>query len=153
MCKIFYDILQPSKQKAQSMYIPAYLKKSLKNPESLAHEVQRRKLKAILAAAAQAVRAHEYPASPLRPFSITEMVAFEKRLAKEEWRTHGTASGRLAEFAKPESPEMKRYAESVEHREAAFKYRIEHKKLKQIEADARTAYHAFTTTQPESDLE
>jgi hypothetical protein len=132
------------------MYIPAYLKKTLGTPESLEFEVQRRKLKAELSDAAQAVKLHTYPASPERPLSIVQIIVFEKRLAKDIFRADGTASGILSGFARPDSPERKQYNESVAFRDATAKYRAEHKRLKQAEADARAAYHAYITP---SDLE
>jgi hypothetical protein len=132
------------------MYIPANVLRTLTSPESLAYEVKRRKLKAALSDAAQAVKLHTYPASPERPLSIVGIIAFEKRLAKDVFRAEGTVSGRLSNFAQPNSPEMKQYNESVAFRDATAKYRAEHKKLKQSEADARAAYHAYVTP---SDLE
>ena len=132
------------------MYIPAYLKKTLNTSESLAFEVKRRKLKAALSDTAQAVKLHTYPASPERPLSIVQIIVFEKRLAKDLFRAEGTASGRLSDFALPNSPEIKRYNESVAFRDATAAYKVKHKKLKQAEADARAAYHAYVTP---SDLE
>jgi hypothetical protein len=124
------------------MYIPAYLKKTLGTPESLAYEVQRRKLKAALSDAAQAVKLHTYPASPVNPLSVAEIKSYAINMVF---------------ILNRNSPKYKvggvghtHYLASVAYRAEVAAYKLQHKTLKQAEADARAVYHAFITP---SDLE
>jgi hypothetical protein len=126
------------------MYIPANLLRTLTTPESLAYEVQRRKLKAALSNAAQAVKLHTYPASPEAPLNKAAIEVFKERL---DFEKHSRV---LPAWARPNSPALKRYSESVAYRANVAAYKVEHKKLKQTEADARAAYQAYITP---SDLE
>jgi hypothetical protein len=126
------------------MYIPANLLRTLTTPESLAYEVQRRKLKAALSDAAQAVKRHTYPASPEAPLNKAAIKVFKERLDFEK------NSKVLPAWARPNNPALKRYLESVAYRAEVAAYKLQHKTLKQAEADARAVYHAFITP---SDLE
>jgi hypothetical protein len=124
------------------MYLPAYLKKTLSTPESLAHEVQRRKLKTALSNAAQAVKLHTYPASPVNPLSVAEIKSYARNAVF-------VLNRNLPKY-RPNSPERNHYVASVAYRAEVARYKVEHKELKQAEADARAAYQAFVTP---SDLE
>jgi hypothetical protein len=124
------------------MYIPAYLKKTLNTPESLEYEVQRRKLKAALSDAAQAVKLHTYPASPVNPLSVAEIKSYARNMT--------FVLNKNSPTYKEGSLGRKLYNESVAYRANVAAYKVEHQKLKQAEADARAAYHAYITP---SDLE
>jgi hypothetical protein len=119
------------------MYIPTYLKKTLNTPESLEYEVNRRKLKATLSDTAQAVRLHTYPASPVNPLSVAEIKSYARNME--------FILNKQSPHYREGSPARKHYAESVAYRANVAAYKVEHKKLKQAEADARAAYHAFIT--------
>jgi hypothetical protein len=87
---------------------------------------------------------HTYPASPDAPLNRAAIKVFKKRL---DFEKHSRV---LPAWARPNSPELKRYSESVAYRAEVAQYKAEHKELKQAEADARAAYHAYITP---SDLE
>jgi hypothetical protein len=122
------------------MYIPANLLRTLTTPESLAYEVQRRKLKAALSDAAFAVKSHIAPKLGL---------GLTPKELKTYARNDNGINARLPQYRK-DSPERKRYNESVAYYTAIVTHRAEHQELKQAEADARQTYHAFITP---SDLE
>jgi hypothetical protein len=126
------------------MYIPANLLRTLTTPESLAFEVQRRKLKAALSDAAQAVKLHTYPASPVNPLSVAEIKSYAKQF---EFANNGKS---VAITYRKGSPKHTNYLASVAYRAEVAAYKLKHKELKQAEADARQTYHAFITP---SDLE
>jgi hypothetical protein len=124
------------------MYIPANLLRTLTTPESLAFEVQRRKLKAALSDAAQAVKLHTYPASPVNPLSVAEIKSYERNMIFIPNKNSPTY--------KEGGEGRKHYHASVAYRAEVAAYKLKHKELKQAEADARAAYHAYVTP---SDLE